>query len=122
MGKYIGRIYKYSQSQISTFSPKAPVGSSSASQIPSAAESTTTPVPYVRDKNQNNYVLYSPNIIHNDVNITNNDDVQYFETEGKNNYSIPTTSIPNHHTQLFDTTSESILNLHTPTILPPVGK
>ena len=38
------------------------------------------------------------------------------------NYSIPTTSNPNHHTQLVATTSSSILNLHTTTILPPVGK
>ena len=38
------------------------------------------------------------------------------------NHSIPTTSTPNHHAQRIATTSTSILNLHTPTILPPVGK
>ena len=54
--------------------------------------------------------------------ITYNDDVQSCETSRKQDYSIPTTSTPNHHTQRFDTTSASILNLHTPTILPPVGK
>ena len=40
----------------------------------------------------------------------------------KKNYSIPTILIPNHHTQRISTTSSSILNLNTPTILPPVGK
>ena len=44
------------------------------------------------------------------------------DTERKENYSIPTTSTPNHHTQLCATTPASILNLHVPTILPPVGK
>ena len=38
------------------------------------------------------------------------------------NYSIPTISTPNHHTQRIDTTSSSILNFNTPTILSPVGK
>ena len=34
--------------------------------------------------------------------------------------SIPTISAPNHHTQRIATTSSSILNLNTPTILPTV--
>ena len=38
------------------------------------------------------------------------------------NYIISTTSTPNHHSQRIDTISASIFNLHTPTILPPVGK
>ena len=38
------------------------------------------------------------------------------------NYIIPTTSTPNHHLKRIATTSPSILHLHTPTILPPVGK
>ena len=79
-------------------------------------------VPYVRDKNLNNYVLYSQNTIQNDVSITNNDDIQSCEKAGKQSYSIPTTSTPNHHAQRIATTSASILNLHTPMILPPVGK
>ena len=59
MGKDIVRIYKYSQSQLSTFSLKAPVSSSSDPQTSSGTELTTTSVPYVRQKNQINYVLYS---------------------------------------------------------------
>ena len=50
MGKYIGRIYEYSQSQISTLSLKAPVSSSSDPQTSSAIELTTTYVPSVRNK------------------------------------------------------------------------
>ena len=38
------------------------------------------------------------------------------------NYSIPTILTPNHHTPHIATKSSSILNLNTPTILPPVGK
>ena len=37
-------------------------------------------------------------------------------------YSIPTLSTPNHHTQHIAATSSIILNLNTPTILPPIGK
>ena len=122
MGKDIGKIYKYSQSQLSTSSLKAPVSSSSDPQTSSAIGLTTTSVPSVRDKNQNNYVLYSQNTIHNDASITNNDDIQSCETARKQNYSIPKFSTPNHHTQRIATTSSSILNLNTPTILPPVGK
>ena len=39
----------------------------------------------------------------------------------KQYYIIPTISTPNHHTQRIATTSSSILNLNTPTILHPVG-
>ena len=122
MGKDIRRIYKHSQSQLSTPSFKAPVRSSSASQTSSAIELTTTYVPSVRDKNQNNSVLCSQNNIQNDVRITNNDNIQSCETERKQNCKIPTASTPNHHAQRIANTFASILNLHTPTILPPIGK
>ena len=52
MGKDIGRIYKNSQSQLSTSSLKTHVSSSSEPQTSSAIELTTTPVPSVTDKNQ----------------------------------------------------------------------
>ena len=122
MGKYIGRIYKYSQSQLSTLSLKEPVSSSSDTQTSSAIELTTTSVPYVIDRHQKNSVLYSKNTIQNVESITINDDIQSCETAKKQNYSIPTISTHNHHSQRIATTSSSILNLHTSTILPPVGK
>ena len=40
----------------------------------------------------------------------------------KQNYSIPTTSTTNNHSKRIANTSVSILNLHTPTILPLIGK
>ena len=79
-------------------------------------------IPSVIDKNKNNPVLYSQNTIQNDATITNNDDIKSCETAKKQNYSIPTISTPNHHTQSIATTYSGILNLNTPTILPPVGK
>ena len=66
--------------------------------------------------------MYSPNTIQNDERITKNDDIQSCETARKKNYIIPTTSTPNNHTQRIATTSSSILNLNTPTILTPEGK
>ena len=81
MGKVIGRIYKLSQYQLSTSSLKSPVSSSSETQTSSAIELITTSVPYATDKHQNNYVLYSQNTIENDETITNNDDIQSFETQ-----------------------------------------
>ena len=51
MGKDIGIIYKYSQSEISTLSLKAPGSSSSNPQTSSAIELTTRSVTSVRDKN-----------------------------------------------------------------------
>ena len=54
MGKDIGQIYKYSQSQISTFSLKAPVSSSSDPQTSSDIKLTTMSVPSITDKNQKN--------------------------------------------------------------------
>ena len=122
MGKDIGRIYKYRQSQLSTSSLNAPVSSSSDKQTSSAIKSTTMYVTSIKEKNQNHYVLYSQNTIQNDASITNNDNMQSFETEENKNHSIPTNSNPNHHAQIFATISSSILNLNTPTILPPVGK
>ena len=80
MGKGIGRIYKHSQSQLSTLSLNAPVSSSSEPQTYSAIELTTTYVPYTTDKHQNNSVLYSQNAIHNYATITNHDDIKSFET------------------------------------------
>ena len=83
MGKDIGRIYKYFQSQLSTFSLKAPVSLSSYPQTSSDIELTTTSLPYVRYKNQNNSLLYSQNTIQNDASITNNYDIQSCETTRK---------------------------------------
>ena len=40
----------------------------------------------------------------------------------ENIYSIPTTSNTHHRAQRIATTSSSMLNLHTTTRLPPVGK
>ena len=96
MGKEIGRIYKHSQSQISTFSFKAHVSSYSEPQTSPDIELTTTSVPSATDKNQNNSVLYSQNTIQNDSTITNNDYIQSCETP-KKNHSISTISTPNHH-------------------------
>ena len=81
MGKDIGRIYKHSQSQISTSSFKAPVSLSSYPQTSSSIELTTMSVPFFRDKNQNNSVLCSQNSIHNDISITNNNYIKYCNTE-----------------------------------------
>ena len=58
MSKEIGRLYKYSQSQISTLSLKAPVSSYSDPQISSAVKLTRTSVPSVTDKNQNNCFVF----------------------------------------------------------------
>ena len=101
---------------------KTPISSSSEPQKYSAIVLTTTSVPSVTDKHQNNSVLYSQNIIQNDATITNNDNIQSCETAKKQNYSIPTISTPNHHSQRIASTSSSRLNLNTPTILTPVGK
>ena len=76
MGKDIVKNYKYSQSQLSTFSLKANVGSSSDPQTSPDIEITTKSVPSVRDKNQNNYVMCSQNTIQNYSSITNNDSIQ----------------------------------------------
>ena len=86
MGKDIGRIYKHSQSQLSTLSFKAPVRPSAASQTSSPIELKTTSVPSVRDKNKNNYFLCSQNTIHNDVSTTNNDNIQSCDKTRKKNY------------------------------------
>ena len=80
MGKYIERIYKHSQSQLSTLSLKTPVSSSSEPQTSSAIELTTSSVPYVTDKHQNNYVFYSKNTIENDATITKNDNIKSYKT------------------------------------------
>ena len=51
-----------------------------------------------------------------------NDDINYFETAEKQNYSIPTISKPNNHSQRIASTSSSRLSFNRPMILPPVGK
>ena len=90
MGKDIGRIYEYGQSQLLTLSLKTPVSSSSKPQTSSAIELTTTSVPFVTDKHQNHYVLYSKNTIQNDATIIKNDAIQSCETPKKQNIIIPT--------------------------------
>ena len=75
MGKDIGRIYKLSQSQLSTLSMKAPASSSSEPQIFSAIKLATTSVPYITYKHQNNYVLCSQNTTQNNATITKNDKI-----------------------------------------------
>ena len=57
MGKDIGRIYENSQSQLSTFSLKTPVSSSSDPQTSSDIKLTTMSVPSITDKNQKNQFL-----------------------------------------------------------------
>ena len=81
MGKDIAQIYKHSQSQLSTLSLKAPVGSSSEYQTSSDIKLITTSVPSARDKHQNNSVLYSKKNIQNDATTTNNEDIQSCETQ-----------------------------------------
>ena len=54
MGKYIGNVYKYSQSQLPTSSFKELVRPYSTSQTSLYIELTTTSAPAVRDKNQSN--------------------------------------------------------------------
>ena len=66
--------------------------------------------------------MCSQNTIQNDASITNNYDIQSCKIVRKQNYSIPTISTPNHHVQQIAYTPGSILNLHTRTILPRVGK
>ena len=83
MGKDIGHIYKHSQSQISTPSIKAPFISYSASQTSSSIELTITSVSSVIYNKQTNCVFCSKNTIQNDLNITNNDDIQSCETQRK---------------------------------------
>ena len=122
VGKYIGQIYKHNPYQISNSSFKAPVCSSSDYQTSSSIKLTTTYVSSVRYKKQNNSVLCSQYSIQNDVSITNNNDMQSYDKAKKQKYSIPTTSTPNHHAQCIANTSACMLNLHTTTGLPPVGK
>ena len=101
---------------------KAPVSSYSDPQTLPAIKLPTTYVTSVGEKNQNNSVLYSQTTIQNDASIISNDNIQYFETERKQNDIIQTISTPNNHTHRIATVYSSILNLNTPTILPPVGK
>ena len=111
MGKDIGRIYKYSLSKILTSSLKSPVISSSDPQTSSSTELTAASVPSVRNKNQNNHVLYSQNTIQNGASIKNNCDIYSCETAKKQKYSIPTISTPNKHTQRIAKTSSSTYHI-----------
>ena len=104
VGKEIGRIHKHGQYQLSTLSIKSPVLLSLAAQKSSYIELTITSVPSVRDKKQINSDFCSKNYIQNDLSITNNDNMQSCETQGKQNCIIPTTSTPNHREQIFATT------------------
>ena len=72
MVKDIEKNYRYSKSQLSTLSLKAPVSSSSDPQTPSAIKLTTMSVPSVIEKYIYIYVLYFQNTIQNDASITNN--------------------------------------------------
>ena len=96
MEKDIGQIHKHVQSQLSTFSLKTPVSSSSEPQTSSAIKLTTMSVPSVTEKNQNDSVLYSKNTIHNNATIKNTSNIQSCETP-QNNYIIQTISTPNHN-------------------------
>ena len=99
MGKEIVPIYKQSQSQLSTSSLKAIVSLSPEYQTYSYIYLTKTPFPSATNKHQNNSILYSQNNIYNDSTITNNVDIQFCETQKKQNYNIPTISTPNHHSK-----------------------
>ena len=85
-------------------------------------ELKTTSISYVIYKEQTNSVLCSQNTIQNDLNIKNNDDINSCETTRKQNYRIPTTSTPNHHEQRIDAMAVRLLNSHTTTKLPSLGK
>ena len=64
--------------------------------------------------------MSSKNSTHNYLSITNNDCIH--SCEKIKNDRIPTTSTPNHHAQRIAATSANLLNLHTTTKLPPLGK
>ena len=96
MRKDIRRVYKHSQSQLSNFSLKAFVRSSSESHTSSSIKLKTTYVPFSRDKYQNNSVFNSQNTIPNDATITNYDNIQSCKTK-KLNYIISTISSPSDH-------------------------
>ena len=83
MGKEIGKIYKHSQSQLSNLSIKAHVSSSSESQTSSTIKLTTTSVPSITYKHQNNHVFCSQNTIQNDATITKKDDINSCKTQPK---------------------------------------
>ena len=82
---YKGILFDYltnscTKSEYSRIKSKAPVSSSSESQTSSAIKLTTPSVSYAREEHQNNYVLYSQNNTKNDATITNNDDIQSYDT------------------------------------------
>ena len=48
--------------------------------------------------------------------------MQSCETPIKQNYIIPTTSTPNHHSQCIDAMSGNLFNIYATKTLPPMGK
>ena len=119
MGKDIGRIYKHSQSQLSTSSIKAPVSSSSEPQNFSAVKLKTNYVPSITDKHQT--ILFC---------VTKTPPIMMQPSQTMTTYSlvihkiinITTISTSNHHSKRISSTSSITLTSNTPTILPPVGK
>ena len=107
MGKDIGKIYKHGQFQLSTSSIKALVSLLSEPQTFSAIKLTTTYVPYITDKHQNNSVLCSQHTTQNDATIKNNDNLHPCETQ--NIFNTTTLSTPNHHSQRISSTFSSTL-------------
>ena len=105
MEKDIGKFYKHNNSQLSTPPIKTPVILFLAAQISLSIELTIASVHSVRDKKQTNSIFCSKHFIQNGLSIINNDDIQSCETQRKQNFSIPTTSTPNHHAQSIANTS-----------------
>ena len=121
MVKYIGRIYKHSQYQLSTLSLKAPVSSSSYPQTSSAIELTTTSIPSVIDKIKT-ILCCIPKIPSRMIQPSQTMTKYSLVRQQKQTFIIPTIPTPNHRTKRIATTSSSILNLNIPAILPTVGK
>ena len=80
-----------------------------------------TSVSYIIYKKQSNPVLCSPNTTQNDLNTTNNDNINSCETPRKN-YIILTTSNPNNRSQRISAMPVNSFNFNTIEKLPPVSK
>ena len=83
MGEGVGCVQKHSQSKLSTPSIQKSVFSYSASQTSYSIKLTITSASYIIDKEQNNCIFCSQINISNDLNVTNNDNVQSCETPRK---------------------------------------
>ena len=105
MGKGIGLIYKHGSDYQKSY----------------LINSIRTCVYSIIEKYQTSSVLCSQNTIQNDLNITNNDDIQSCETPIKN-YSIPTTSTPKNHAQPIGAMQVHSFNSHTTVKFPPLVK